>query len=74
MSNRRHADGVDNRAMRRFLTIGYGAGAYALFLTAFVYALGFVGDIGVPRSVDHGVAAPNESVLTPARHPMSATR
>ncbi|WP_204081110.1 methanethiol S-methyltransferase [Mycobacterium riyadhense] len=44
--------------MKRYLTIGYGAASYLLFVVAFVYAVGFVGDIVVPRSVDHGIAAP----------------
>ena len=44
--------------MRRYLTIGYGVGAYLLFLAAFLYLVGFVGNIWVPRTVDHGLPAP----------------
>ena len=44
--------------MNRFLTLGYGALCYAIFLAAFLYAIGFVGNVAVPRSVDHGVVAP----------------
>ncbi|OHU98972.1 methanethiol S-methyltransferase [Mycobacterium talmoniae] len=42
----------------RLLTLGYGAMSYVIFLAAFLYAIGFVGGIAVPRSVDSGVAAP----------------
>ena len=44
--------------MKRYLTIGYGGAAYALFLVTFLYLVGFVGAIVVPRNVDHGIAAP----------------
>jgi protein-S-isoprenylcysteine O-methyltransferase Ste14 len=44
--------------MKRFLTIGYGAGAYLLFLAAFLYLIGFLGNFWAPRSVDHGLNAP----------------
>jgi len=44
--------------MKRFLAISYGAASYVIFLAAFLYAIGFVGNIWVPRSVDAGVAAP----------------
>src|ERR1700752_4823270 len=44
--------------MKRLLTISYGAASYVVFLAAFLYSIGFVGDIVVPRSVDAGVAAP----------------
>ena len=44
--------------MTRLLTIGYGAVCYVVFLAAFLYAIGFVGNIVVPRSIDHGIDAP----------------
>jgi protein-S-isoprenylcysteine O-methyltransferase Ste14 len=44
--------------MKRFLTIGYGAAAYVLFVAAFLYAVGFVGNLVVPRTVDHGLDSP----------------
>lgn len=44
--------------MKRYLVLGYGAAAYEMFLVAFQYAIGFMGDIVVPRSVDHGLTAP----------------
>ena len=44
--------------MKNFLTVCYGAVAYLLFLVTFLYLVGFVGDIMVPRSVDHALSAP----------------
>lgn len=46
--------------VRRMLVLGYGMGAYVLFLAAFVYALGFVGNLGTPTSLD----GPREGSLT----------
>jgi protein-S-isoprenylcysteine O-methyltransferase Ste14 len=43
--------------MNRFFAISYGAVSYVLFLVVFVYAILFVGDIAVPRSVDNAVSA-----------------
>src|ERR1700712_2522396 len=51
-------DWADNRFMSRYFAICYGAVAYLLFLVSFVYAIGFVGNIWVPRSVDHALSAP----------------
>jgi methanethiol S-methyltransferase len=44
--------------MKRYLIVGYGATAYLLFLAAFLYLVGFVGNLLVPRTVDHGLSAP----------------
>ncbi|OBA80281.1 hypothetical protein A9W99_19680 [Mycobacterium sp. 1164966.3] len=49
--------------MKRFLTIGYGAVCYLAFVVAFLYAIGFVGAIVVPRTVDHGITAPTGPAL-----------
>jgi len=43
---------------RRLLALGYGVVAYLLFLAAFLYLIGFVGNIVVPRTVDRGLPAP----------------
>ena len=44
--------------MNRILTISYGIVSYLIFLVAFLYAIGFVGNLVVPRSVDAGITAP----------------
>ena len=37
-----------------FLAAMYGLACYVVFLTSFLYAIGFIGDIGVPKSIDTG--------------------
>ncbi|MBV9073819.1 MAG: isoprenylcysteine carboxylmethyltransferase family protein [Acidobacteria bacterium] len=44
--------------MKRTATVVYGLLAYAVFLAAFVYAIGFVGNVLVPTSVDRGSKSP----------------
>src|SRR5262245_37966043 len=41
--------------MRRVLVLAYGVACYLAFLATFLYAIAFVGDLGVPRSIDSGV-------------------
>jgi protein-S-isoprenylcysteine O-methyltransferase Ste14 len=41
----------------------YGAFCYILFLLSFLYAIGFVGNIVVPKSIDSGVAGPTMAAL-----------
>jgi methanethiol S-methyltransferase len=49
--------------MGRLLGFLYGIVAYVVFFATFLYAVGFVSDVGVPKTIDSGTAAPITEAL-----------
>jgi protein-S-isoprenylcysteine O-methyltransferase Ste14 len=49
---------VESEAMGRVLVFVFGTVAYGVFFVVFLYMIGFVGNMVVPKSIDSGVAAP----------------
>lgn len=49
--------------MGRILTFAYGVASYLVFFVTFLYAIGFVGNLVVPKSIDSNESAPFTSAL-----------
>lgn len=47
----------------RWLCFAYGIGAYALFLVAFLYAIGFLANEVVPKGIDDGMIGPRGTAI-----------
>lgn len=50
--------------MARILRLVYGALSYVVFFLTFMYAIGFIGNVGVPKSLDSGPTDPWPAALT----------
>jgi methanethiol S-methyltransferase len=49
--------------MSRMLTLAYGASSYVMFLVTYLYAIGFVGNVVVPKSLDSAATDPWQTAL-----------
>ena len=50
-------------ALGRFFAFLYGVASYAIFFVTFLYAVGFVTRLGVPKTIDDGPASPLTEAL-----------
>ena len=49
--------------MGRITTMSYGVISYLIFLATFVYSIGFVGNLVVPKAIDSGPQVPTVEAL-----------
>ncbi len=49
--------------MKRIFAFLYGAASYAMMLATFVYAFGFIGNFGVPKSMDSPASGPWQTAV-----------
>jgi len=66
------ARGGQGNLMSRLLAFLYGIASYVVFFVTFLYAIGFVSGLMVPKTIDSGAAGPGH--FQPARCPGLAQR
>jgi hypothetical protein len=49
--------------MKRLLIFAYGLACYAVFFATFLYSVGFIGNFGVPKSIDSAREVPVGNAL-----------
>ena len=49
--------------MAKTLTLAYGAVSYVIFFLTFLYAIGFIGNLVVPKSLDSPATDPWQTAL-----------
>lgn len=49
--------------MKRVMVFVYGLASYALFFAVLLYAIGFLGNFGVPKSIDSGAEGPLSTAI-----------
>jgi methanethiol S-methyltransferase len=54
---------IKGSAVGRFLAFVYGFASYAIFFVTFLYAIGFVSGLMVPRTIDTGTVVPMPEAL-----------
>ena len=57
-SNAQTASSSKEGLMRRLLVLTYGVFSYAIFFATFCYAVGWVGNLWVPKSIDSALVGP----------------
>jgi protein-S-isoprenylcysteine O-methyltransferase Ste14 len=63
-SGRSHTeDGHTTGSSARVASLSYGVLCYVIFLGTFLYAIGFVGNLVVPKSIDYGPLVPPAEAL-----------